>query len=86
MRYPWAAAHNIPREDLARKLRLDNLIRQRKPSELKRQLLECYETAEALGYHLKYEEDAFGMLIFQLNPERCKRLGQKEEEAAEPAK
>ncbi len=74
----------IARENLARKLRLNNLIEQRKPTELKRQLLECYETARTLGFLLEYKEDDFGMLTFRLNPERCKRLGQKEEGDAEP--
>lgn len=71
----------IRRDELARRLRLHNLIEQRKPSELKRQLLECCETAKALGFLLEYREDAFGVLTFQLNPERCKRLGQEAEEA-----
>jgi len=74
----------VAREDLARKLRLNNFIEQRKPSQLKLQLQECFETAKALEYLLEYTEDDFGMLTFRLNPERCKRLGQKEDKETKP--
>ncbi len=76
----------IHRDELAIRLRLHNLLEQRKPSELQRRLLECIDAAEALGYLLEYKEDTFGVYTFTLNPERNKRLGQKEEEEAETPK
>ncbi len=74
----------IHRENLAERLRLKNLLEQRKPSQLKRQLQECIDVAQALDFLLEYKEDAFGVFTFKLNPKRNKRLGQKEEEEAEP--
>ena len=76
----------IRRDELARRLNLDYLIEQRKPTKLKEQLLECCETARALGFLLEYKEDAFGLFTFRLNPKRVMRLGYKEEEESGPVK
>ncbi len=69
------------RDDLARKLRLDYMLEHRRVSELQKQLLQCFETAKALGFLLSYKEDAFGLLTFRLNPKRCLRLQAGEAEA-----
>lgn len=70
--------YKIGRELLAEKLRLDYLIRQRHVGRLEKYLAEAFKIAKELGYLLSYQEEASGMLVFELNPERCKRLNQEE--------
>ncbi len=71
----------IRKEELARVLRLDYLLEQRKPAMLQKRLEECCETARALGYLLDYQEDDFGkILILKLNPLRCRRIGESQGE------
>lgn len=64
----------IGRDDLATKVRLEYLIRQRKPALLRKRLDEAFQVAKDLGYLLDYQEDDFGMMKFTLNPERCRRV------------
>ena len=78
----------ISKDKLAKVLRLDSLIQQRKQSRIQDRLLEAIQTAQELGYLLKWEEDAFGIFHFTLNPERMGRhpkwqlkAGEKDEEA-----
>lgn len=63
----------ISRDKLAMKLRLDSLIQERKRSRIQERLLEAIQTAQELGYLLKWEEDAFGIYHFTLNPEKMGR-------------
>ncbi len=71
----------IRKEELARVLRLDYLLEQRKPAMLQKRLEECCETARTLGYLLDYQEDDFGkILILKLNPLRCRRIGESQGE------
>ena len=74
----WLLTKNLPqtsisRDKLARKLRLDYLIQERKQSRIQERLLEAIQTAQELGYLLKWEEDAFGIYHFTLNPDRMGR-------------
>ena len=74
----WLLTVNLPkikisRDKLATKLRLGYLIEQRKQSRIDKRLLEAIETAQELGYLLEWEEDAFGVYHFTLNPERMGR-------------
>ena len=69
-RTPW----RIGKELLAEKLHLDYLIRQRKRTEVDKRLKEAFETAKELGYLLAYREEPAGMMLFDLNSERCKRV------------
>lgn len=75
-RTPW----RISKELLAERLRLYSLIDQRKPSLLDQRLQQAIDTAMALGYLLEWDLDEFGMYTFQLNPERCLRIGQPGED------
>jgi len=75
-RSPW----KVGKELLAERLRLDSLIRQRKASQLDKRLTEAFETAKELGFLISWQEEPSGMLIFDLNPERCHRLKAKGEE------
>lgn len=72
----------IPRGDLAERLRLDYLIDQRHQERLDSRLQEAFQTAKGLGYLLDYQEEPTGLLVFTLNPVRCKRIeqGRPEEE------
>ena len=67
----------ISRDDLATKVRLEYLIKQRKPALTKERLDEAFQVAKDLGYLLDYQEDAFGMMTFTLNPERIRRIVMK---------
>jgi len=60
---------------LARILRLDYLIDQRKPTLLDKKIREALEGALRLGFLLSYEESPTGLVELTLNPERCKRIG-----------
>ena len=88
----WLMTKNTPtvriaKKLLAERLRLHVLMEQRKPSLLDKRLQEAIQTAQTLGYLLAYEEDAFGVYTFHLNPERCLRIasGQPaEDEEQEP--
>lgn len=64
----------ISKELLAERLRLDYLLKQRKRTEVDKRLSEAFETARELGFLLSYQEEASGMLLLELNPERCQRL------------
>ena len=64
----------INRDALASKVRLEYLIKQRKPALIRQRLDEAFQAAKDLGYLLDYEEDDFGMMTFSLNPERCRRI------------
>jgi hypothetical protein len=68
---------NIQKRTLAKKLRLDYLIEQRKPSLLDSKIQEALQTAKQLGYLLDYSEAASGLLTLVLNPDRCKRIKHK---------
>jgi len=68
----------IGKELLAEKLRLDYLLRQRHIGKLDKYLTEAFDTAKKAGYLLSWQEEASGMLIFDLNPERCSRLKQED--------
>lgn len=64
----------IGKKLLAERIRLFSLLEQRKPSLLDKRLQEAIQTAQALGYLLAWEEDAFGVYTLHLNPERCRRI------------
>jgi len=66
---------NISKEKLIEKLRLDDLYhRQRQKARVNKQLQEAIEMATKLEYLLDWQQDATGMFVFHLNPERCHRL------------
>lgn len=64
----------IGKKLLAERLRLYSLLEQRKPALLQDRLQQAIQTAQALGYLRAWEEDAFGVYTFHLNPERCLRI------------
>jgi len=68
---------SIQKRTLAKNLRLDYLIEQRKPSLLDKRIQEALLTAKELGYLLSYEEKETGLLRLALNPEKCKRVKTK---------
>ena len=88
----WLMTKNTPtvriaKKLLAERLRLQALLEQRKPSLLDKRLQEAIQTAQTLDYLLAYEEDAFGVYTFHLNPERCSRIASiqpAEDEEQEP--
>lgn len=65
---------HISRKALARKLWLDYLLDQRKPTLLDKKIHEALEVALELGFLLHYEETSTGLIDMTLNPERCKRI------------
>lgn len=74
----WLLTLNLPemsiaKEKLAKKLRLDYLIEQRKKSLVDKRLKEAIQAALELGYLLECKEDAFGTFHFTLNPDRMGR-------------
>jgi len=82
----WLLTKNMPqvkidRDKLAKKLRLEYLIEQRKPALVKKRLDEAFQVAKDLDYLLDYDENAFGMMTFQLNPEKIRRITKKMERA-----
>jgi hypothetical protein len=74
------ATMKIARDKLAERLSLHKWIEHRKQARLEQTLQECFRVAKALRYLLDWEQDAFGVLTFSLNPERCKRVGTEGEE------
>jgi len=70
----------IHKEKLAERLRLDYLLKQRHIGKLEKYLTEAFETAKELDFLISWQEEASGMLSFDLNPERCHRLKAKGEE------
>lgn len=68
-------AYKISKPNLARKLRLDNLIKQRKQTLIDERIQEALQIAKDLEYLLDFREEPIGLLILSLNPERCKRIG-----------
>lgn len=67
----------ISREKLIERLRLDYLLKERHKSRVEKILLESYDIAQKTGYLLGYDQDGFGLLHFQLNPDKCLRLKKK---------
>jgi len=65
----------VSKKVLAERLRLDYLIKQRHQDKLEIRLQEALQTAKELRYLLDYKEEASGLLVLTLNPERCKRIG-----------
>lgn len=64
----------ISKARLAERLRMDYLLEQRKPTLLETRLQEAFQVAKELEYLLDYREDLTGVLVFTLNPARCKRV------------
>lgn len=73
----------ISRDNLAKRLRLDYLIQQRKPALIETRLQEAIQIARELKYLLDYREEPIGLLVFTLNPEVCKRVKLKKVEVEE---
>ena len=69
----------VKRETLYVRLRLDYMAEKRQWARLEERLSLCYEVAKKLGYLLDVKEEYQGLLVFTLNPERCKRIGKQEE-------
>ena len=67
----------IARDKLAKRMRLEYLISQRKTSLVNKRLDEAFDVAKDLGYLLDYQENDFQVMTFTLNPERCKRIEKK---------
>ena len=65
----------ISKPNLARKLRLDYMIEQRKPALLEGRIQDALQTAKDLEYLLDFREEPIGLLILSLNPVRCQRIG-----------
>lgn len=59
---------------------LKKLKERRRSSELELKLQEALQTAKDLGYLLDFREEATGLLVMTLNPERCKKVKPKTEE------
>lgn len=84
-------APHISRSSLARTLRLDYLIDQRKPTALDKRIREALDIALELRYLLEYEikpvSKKEALIELRLNPEKCiglksnKKKGKKKEEA-----
>lgn len=68
----------ISKVELAERLRQDYLIEQRHWKKLDTRLQEAFQTAKKLEYLLDYRKEPSGLLIFTLNPERCRRIRQAE--------
>lgn len=71
----------IAKDKLADRLRLDGLIRQRKRAKVEERIQEAIQVALELEYLLDCQEDPFGVLTFELNPDKMGRptRGQAEE-------
>jgi hypothetical protein len=67
----------IAKETLIERLRLDYLIKERHNKRADKILQESYDIAKKAGYLLDYGQDEYGLLHFQLNPERCWRYKMK---------
>lgn len=61
----------IGRDTLAERIGLDGYIRQRKQKEVNKYINKALEDALATRYILSYREEATGLLIIHINPERC---------------
>lgn len=75
----------IGRDTLAERIGLDGYLRQRKQKEVNKYINKALEDALATRYILSYKEEATGLLIIHLNPERCsvyaERLKKADKEA-----
>lgn len=65
----------VTRDTLIERLRLDGYLRQRKGKLAWKQIDDCLEVARELGYLAGYQEDGFGLITLELNPEKCRRVG-----------
>lgn len=77
------AEFKVSRDRLVDTLRLSKYREQRKLKQAYRQIDECLEIAQELGYVLSYKEDALGMVTMQLNPEKLSRVKAKQERLLE---
>ncbi len=66
------------KDTLIEQLRLEGYIKRRRRKEAEEKLQEAFQRAKELSYLLEYEEDGLGSVTFQLNPQRCRRIGSKE--------
>ncbi len=57
------------------RLRLDNYIKRRRRKEAEERLQEAFSAAKELGFLLDYQEDGLGSVAFEINPQRCRRVG-----------
>jgi len=73
----------IGKDKLTEILRLDRLIRDGHRDRMEVRLQDAFQVAKKLEYLLDYREDTNGLLVFQLNPIKCRRL--KESAKAEAA-
>lgn len=64
----------INERNLEHKLWLDRHRRQEQPGRIRKALDDAYETAREVGLLTAYSHDAFGLLLLELNPERCRRV------------
>jgi len=67
----------ISKSNLATKLRLDSLIKQRKTSLIDKRIQEAIQVAKELEYLLDYKEEPIGLLDFTLNSKKCQRISIK---------
>ncbi len=77
------AEFKVSRDRLVDTLRLSKYRDQRKLRQAYRQIDECLEIAQELGFILSYQEDALGVITMQLNPERLSRVKAKQEKLQE---
>ena len=73
----------ISKSRLAERLRMDYLIEQRHQERLEARLQEAFHTAKDLEYLLAFREEPTGLLIFELNPARCRRIEGSDPDKAE---
>jgi AraC-like DNA-binding protein len=74
-----AAIVKIDRNKLIDRLRLTSYIQRRHKEIAEARLQEAFQTAKELGYLLGWREEPIGMLLFELNSERCSRVKKKTE-------
>lgn len=67
----------IGRDTLADRMNLHTYIKQRKRTLINSRINEALEDALKARYILSYKEEPTGLLIIQLNPERCSRYAEK---------
>lgn len=73
--------YSINKRTLIEKLPpLRKLKERRRTTELELKIQEALKMAKDLGYLLDYKEEATGLLILTLNPDRCKRVKPKTQE------
>lgn len=63
----------MEREDLAVRIGLGSLVRNRQWTRIERTLERCLSTAKGMGFLLDYGRNDFGLYVFKLNPERMGR-------------